>query len=50
MSCLQLSEGSFQVLTPLACEPGNLELSKCDLGMAGQLLIFTSTGHNAPLI
>ena len=42
MSCVQLSEGGFQVVYPLglACGPGSPELSKSNLDMASKLFTF----------
>ena len=49
MSCLQLSEGGFQVVYPLggrpalACGPGHPELSKSYMDMASKLFTCTFT-------
>ena len=43
MSYVQLSEGGFQVFTPLACDPGSPELSKSYMDMASKLFTFTFT-------
>ena len=40
MSYVQLSEGGFQVVSPLACGPGSPELSKSYLDMASRLFTF----------
>ena len=41
MSCVLLSEGGFQVVYPLACDPGHPELSKSNMDMASKLFTFT---------
>ena len=41
MSCVQLSEGGFQVVYPLARGPGSPELSKSYMDMASKLFAFT---------
>ena len=43
MSYVQLSEGGFQVVYPLACGPGSPELPKSYMDMASKLFSFTST-------
>ena len=43
MSYVHLSEGGFQVVYPLACGPGSLELSKSYMDMASKLFTFTFT-------
>ena len=43
MSYVQLSEGGFQVVYPLACGPGSPELSKSYMDMGSKLFTFTFT-------
>ena len=43
MSCMQLSEGGFQVVYPLTCGPGHPELSKSYTDMASESFAFTFT-------
>ena len=45
MSYVQLSEGGSRWLTPSACGPGSLELSKSDSDMASKLFTFTLHLH-----
>ena len=48
MSYVQLSEGGFQVVRPLACGPGYPELSKSYMDMASKLFTFTFTFTSRP--
>ena len=43
MSCVQLSEGGFQLVYPLACGPGDPESSKSKLDMAHTFFTLTFT-------
>ena len=43
MTSVQLSEGGFQVVYPLACGPGSPEFSKSCMDMACKLFTFTFT-------
>ena len=43
MSCVQLSEGGFQVVYPLGLWSGHPELSKSYVVMASKLFTFTFT-------
>ena len=47
MIYVQLSEGGFQVVYPLACGPGAPKLSKFNSHMASRLFTFTSTTCHA---
>ena len=50
MSCVQLSEGGFQVVYPLACGPGHPELSKSYMDMASESFAFTCCAAVCALI